>query len=86
MSTVLITGASGFIGRALAQSMAKDHKVVCMSRRDPDQSQTNYVRGNFATFEDLAQLNGFDIDAEVYMELEEFGKAESEYNKAKGFY
>ena len=23
---------------------------------------------------------------EVYMELEEFGKAESEYNKAKGFY
>ena len=23
---------------------------------------------------------------EVYMELEEYGKAESEYNKAKGYY
>ena len=30
---VLITGTSGFIGRALAANMAADHEVVCLSRQ-----------------------------------------------------
>ena len=30
---VLITGTSGFIGRALAADMAADHEVVCLSRQ-----------------------------------------------------
>ena len=34
MSAVLITGASGFIGRALAASMARDPEVVCKEGRD----------------------------------------------------
>ena len=33
MSGMLITGTSGFIGRALAESMAKDHEVFCISRQ-----------------------------------------------------
>ena len=36
MSTVLITGASGFIGRALAAAMSEHHNVLCMSRKNPD--------------------------------------------------
>lgn len=36
MSTVLITGASGFVGKALAAEMARDHTVVGMSRSRPD--------------------------------------------------
>ena len=52
MSTVLITGASGFIGRALAPAMATHHQVLCMSRRDPGLGLP-WIRGDFGAFEDL---------------------------------
>ena len=66
MSTVLITGASGFIGKALAQAMAERHTVVCMSRKNPG-LKTPWVRGEFHSFEDLRQLDAQKIDVVVHL-------------------
>ena len=66
MSAVLITGASGFIGRALAASMAQGHEVVCMSRRDPELGLP-WVQGEFGSFEDLARLDDRSIDTVVHL-------------------
>ena len=66
MSAVLITGASGFIGRALAAHLAERHDVVCMSRRDPELGLP-WVRGEFSSFEDLARLDDRSIDAVVHL-------------------
>jgi len=66
MSTILITGSSGFIGRALAQSLAKRHQVTCMSRKDPKLGLP-WICGEFGSFEDLRQLNHYTIDATVHL-------------------
>jgi len=66
MGKVLITGASGFIGKAAATSLAKTHDVVCMSRRNPG-VDAPWVRGVFGEFEDLRQLDGVDIDAVIHL-------------------
>ena len=66
MSTVLITGASGFVGKALAVEMARDHTVVCMSRSRPDLNLP-WVRGDFGAFEDLRQLDAYPIDVVVHL-------------------
>ena len=66
MGSILITGASGFIGRALAASMAQGCEVVCMSRRDPELGLP-WVRGEFGSFEDLARLDDRSIDAVVHL-------------------
>ena len=63
---VLITGASGFIGKALSVSMSKKHNVICMSRKDPKLDLT-YIRGEFSSFEDLRQLDKYDIDVVVHL-------------------
>ena len=36
MSTILVTGASGFIGSALSAALAADHQVIAMSRSTVD--------------------------------------------------
>jgi len=66
MSTILVTGASGFIGQALAPSLAERHEVICMSRRNP-RLELPWVRGNFGAFEDLRALDGYAIDAVVHL-------------------
>ena len=66
MSTVLITGASGFIGQALATSMAKNHDVICMSRTNPG-LDLPWARGEFGAFEDLRQLDDWKIDAVIHL-------------------
>ena len=66
MSTILITGASGFIGKALAKSIAETHHVICMSRRNPG-LDIPWVRGDFGECEDLRQLDEYDIDAVVHL-------------------
>jgi nucleoside-diphosphate-sugar epimerase len=66
MSTILLTGASGFIGQALATSLAKDHDVICMSRRDPG-LKLPWVRGVFGAFEDLRQLDRYHLDGVVHL-------------------
>ena len=66
MGTVLITGASGFIGRGLAVSMAENHKVICMSRKDPG-LELPWIKGTFGSFEDLRQLDGEEVDVVVHL-------------------
>ena len=66
MSTILVTGASGFIGQALAKQMARSHEVLCMSRKDPALGLP-WIRGEFASFEDLRQLDGHDIGVVVHL-------------------
>jgi len=66
MNTVLVTGASGFIGQALATSMSAKHKVLCMSRRNPG-LDLPWIRGNFGAFEDLRQLDDHSIDVVVHL-------------------
>ena len=78
MNSILITGASGFIGSALAHSMAQKHNVICMSRRNPNLNLP-WVRGEFSAFEDLRQLDRYEID--VAPEAEP-----GEYTLETGFY
>ena len=66
MGTILITGASGFVGKTLAPSLAEQHNVVCISRKDPG-LDLPYVRGNFSAFEDLRQLDRYDFDVVVHL-------------------
>jgi UDP-glucose 4-epimerase len=68
MSNILITGASGFIGQALARSMSdsKERQVICLGRRDP-RLGLPWVRGVFGAFEDLRQLDGYEIDVVVHL-------------------
>ena len=66
MSAVLITGASGFIGRALVRAMAVRHDVVCMSRNDPG-LDLPWIRGDFGSFEDLQRLDDNPIDVVIHL-------------------
>jgi len=66
MPKVLITGASGLIGNALAGSLAQQHEVICMSRKNPG-LDLPWVRGEFGSFEDLRQLDEHDIDIVVHL-------------------
>lgn len=66
MSAVLITGASGFIGRALVRAMAVRHDVVCMSRNDPG-LELPWIRGDFGSFEDLRRLDDHPIDVVIHL-------------------
>ncbi|MBZ0303463.1 MAG: NAD(P)-dependent oxidoreductase [Anaerolineae bacterium] len=66
MSTILITGASGLIGRALAARLAEHHAVVCISRHDPELNLP-WIRGDFSAFEDLRKLDSYEIDAVIHL-------------------
>lgn len=66
MSTILITGASGFIGKELASSLAARHTVVCMSRTNP-RLNVPWIRGDFGAFEDLRALEPYTIDVVVHL-------------------
>lgn len=66
MSKILITGASGLIGRALSASLSERHDVICLSRHDPGLGLP-WVRGDFGQFEDLRQLDDVSIDAVVHL-------------------
>jgi UDP-glucose 4-epimerase len=67
MKTVAITGASGFIGRALAQSLAAQYEVVAISRKNPEIDHAAWVRGEFGSFEDLRALDKWRIDAVIHL-------------------
>lgn len=66
MSTILVTGASGFIGRALAADLADCHETVCLSRNSPG-LELPWVQGDFAQFEDLRALDGRQFDAVAHL-------------------
>ena len=67
MSTILVTGASGFIGKALAAALAPRHQVICLSRRTPGLADLPYIRGDFGAFEDLRQLDAYPIDVVIHL-------------------
>jgi UDP-glucose 4-epimerase len=67
MSTILVTGASGFIGKALAAALAPHHQVIAMSRRAPGLPEIPFIRGDFGSFEDLRQLDQHSIDVVIHL-------------------
>jgi len=67
MATILITGTSGFIGRALAQSMADTHDVVCLSRQTTEAQGVAAIEGDFTSPDDLAKLDAYGIDALIHL-------------------
>ena len=70
MSTILVTGASGFIGSALAAALGADHEVIAMSRSAVDIPGVTYVKGEFWSFEALRQLDKWNFDAVVHLGAE----------------
>lgn len=66
MSAVLITGASGFIGRALANTMSAQHDVLCMSRKNPD-LDLHWIQGDFGSPDDLRRLDDNSIDVVIHL-------------------
>jgi UDP-glucose 4-epimerase len=66
MGAILITGTSGFIGKALAADLATAHDVVCMSRKKSGLDVPEAI-GDFSDFEDLRKLDGYQIDAVVHL-------------------
>lgn len=80
MSTILVTGATGFVGAQLVKRLAATHEVITFSRRlrtvdmkgpapEPVPS-TTVVRGDFTSREDLEALDGLQIDAVVHLASE----------------
>ena len=70
MSTILVTGASGFIGSALSAELGADHEVIAMSRSTVDIPGVTWVKGEFDSFESLRQLDRWDFDAVVHLAAE----------------
>ncbi|MEI6514300.1 MAG: NAD(P)-dependent oxidoreductase [bacterium] len=77
MSTILVTGTSGFIGKAFASSLAERHNVICMSRKDPGLGLT-HICGEFHSPDDLKLLDKFNIDAVVHLAAVTGGGSEEE--------
>ena len=67
MSTILVTGASGFVGSALSATLGADHEVVGLSRSPVDHPDVRYVAGDFGSFEALRQLDKWDFDSVIHL-------------------
>ncbi|HDY81525.1 MAG: hypothetical protein DRQ65_07685 [Gammaproteobacteria bacterium] len=46
---IFITGASGFIGGAIAQAMAEEHEVLAMSRSDKSDQRIGELGAAWST-------------------------------------
>lgn len=76
MATILVTGASGLVGSALAPAAAAaGHRVITLSRR-PAKGGHRAVVGDFASFEDLRKLDDEPIEALVHLASEVGGTSE----------
>lgn len=76
MSTVVITGASGFIGSRLAERLGGRHDVVAVTRSDPPVRTARHVRGSFASAAALVELDGVPVDVVVHLAAEVGGCTE----------
>jgi UDP-glucose 4-epimerase len=47
--------------------MAASHDVVCLSRNRPEGVDVPYIRGKFHSFEDLQQLNPYQVEVLVHL-------------------
>ncbi|NCO42591.1 MAG: hypothetical protein COY42_02005 [Armatimonadetes bacterium CG_4_10_14_0_8_um_filter_66_14] len=63
----LITGTSGFIGRALADAMSCRHKVVCLSRKPAEAGGATTVVGDFSVADELTKLDPYDADVVIHL-------------------
>ena len=66
MGEILVTGASGLIGRAMVADLSDTRDVVGLSRSRPDHDGA-WIKGSFAHFEDLRQLDGREIETVVHL-------------------
>ena len=64
---VLITGTSGFIGQALAENMAAEHEVACLSRQPTAVDGVEKIAGSFTDTDVLTRLSEWDFDALVHL-------------------
>ena len=76
MSTILVTGATGFIGSRLAARLGNRHNVVTISRTGGAEADGTHVIGNFTSAEALRQLDGVPIDAVIHLAAEVGGCTE----------
>lgn len=68
MATILLTGASGFLGGKLMEELSEKHEIITIGRKPlaSARHQTHYI-GNFSEFEDLRQLDAHSIDAVIHL-------------------
>ena len=81
MSRILITGASGFIGSALAKTLSSSHvhEPICLSRQPTDQLGAISVSGDFSVPEELHKLDRFGkIDVLIHLAAVTGGCTEEE--------
>lgn len=81
MSRILITGASGFIGKALAEAFASssDHDLICLSRRPTELNGVTCVQGDFTVAQDLGKVDRYGpIDILVHLAAVTGGCSEQE--------
>ena len=78
MSIILVTGASGHIGKKVIVSLKEKHDVIAMSRKDPEIHGVEFVKGNFACEEDLKKLDDFNIEIVIHLAAVTGGASEKE--------
>ncbi|MBT3274414.1 MAG: NAD(P)-dependent oxidoreductase [Spirochaetales bacterium] len=64
MSKILVTGTSGCVGKALAGTLAKEHDIVCFSRKATDLNLPS-IEADFSDNAQLSSLDKYDISAVV---------------------
>jgi len=77
MSTILLTGATGFIGNALAKALATRHQLICIGRNRAA-VDAPWIRGDFGSFEALRGLDTYQIDAVIHLAAVTGGCLESD--------
>ena len=78
MSRILITGTSGFIGHHPAQAMAKNHEMVCISRKPTEVKGVVAIQGDFTSPADLQKLPPHPMDVLIHLGAVTGGGTESE--------
>ncbi len=74
---ILITGVSGFIARELVRQLSPDLPIIGMSRK---KSEGNFVfvKGEFHSFEDLRQLDKYQLAGVIHLAATTGGSSEED--------